>query len=154
MPIGVSQGQTKSAKEVFSVNNKAMRDKDELTKEEKRRERAHRKRQIKAHLHDKAIKQKEKNREKGLALAGDRFAVREVQRSLNQKKKAEKRSKELGHDSLDNSKSKYKSGKFFNAMNAVTKSDKERKDLKRHAKDIGKVEGGVHNNGSTKRYKI
>ena len=56
LPIGVSQGQTKSAKEVFSVAHKDMRDKDELTKEEKRRERAHRKRQIKAHLHDKAIK--------------------------------------------------------------------------------------------------
>lgn len=44
LPIGVSQGQTKSAKEVFNVKDKEMRDKDELTKEEKWRERAHRKR--------------------------------------------------------------------------------------------------------------
>lgn len=44
LPIGVSQGQTKSAREVFSVAPKDMRDKAELSKEEKRKERAHRKR--------------------------------------------------------------------------------------------------------------
>jgi hypothetical protein len=35
IPIGVSSGFTKSAREVFTVNPKAMRDKAELTKEEK-----------------------------------------------------------------------------------------------------------------------
>jgi len=44
-----------------------MREKDELTKEEKHRERAHRKRNIKSHLKAKEIRIKEKNREKGIA---------------------------------------------------------------------------------------
>ena len=67
IPIGVSQGQTKSAREVFKVDPKAMRDKAELTKEEKRRERAHKKRKIKSHLKHKEVALKEKNREKGIA---------------------------------------------------------------------------------------
>ena len=47
MPINVSRAGAKSEKEarpLLEVN------KDEFTKEEKRKERAHRKRQIKAHL--------------------------------------------------------------------------------------------------------
>ena len=44
IPIGVSTGDTKSAREVFTIAPKNMRDKSELTKEEKLRERAHRKR--------------------------------------------------------------------------------------------------------------
>ena len=67
IPIGVSQGQTKSAKEVFSIAPKDMRDRAELTKEEKRRERATRKRQIRQHLQHKETARKEKNREKGIA---------------------------------------------------------------------------------------
>ena len=47
IPIGVSTGKVKSAGEVFSVNKLALREKSELTKEEKRKERAKRKRQIK-----------------------------------------------------------------------------------------------------------
>lgn len=50
IPIGVSTGGTKSAREVFTIAPKNMRDKSELTKEEKTRERAHRKRQIRSHL--------------------------------------------------------------------------------------------------------
>lgn len=67
IPIGVSVGNTKSAKEVFEVNPKALRDQDELTKEERRKERAKRKRSIKSHLKHKETVRKEKNREKGLA---------------------------------------------------------------------------------------
>ena len=44
IPIGVSQGKLKSAKEVFSIDKKGMHDKNELSKEEKHKERAHRKR--------------------------------------------------------------------------------------------------------------
>lgn len=44
VPIGVSQGQTKSAKEILTVSQRDMTDKDELTKEEKRKERARSKR--------------------------------------------------------------------------------------------------------------
>jgi len=76
IPIGVSTGTTKSAREVFTAEPKAMREKDELTKEEKKRERAHRKRSIGTHLKNKEIRMKEKNREKGIALVGDRFMVK------------------------------------------------------------------------------
>jgi hypothetical protein len=44
-----------------------MRDRAELTKEEKRRERATKKRQIRQHLQHKEVARKEKNREKGIA---------------------------------------------------------------------------------------
>lgn len=47
LPINLSRGQTKSAKEIFSVNALALRDKAELSKEDKHRERAARKRKIK-----------------------------------------------------------------------------------------------------------
>lgn len=76
IPIGVSLGSTKSAREVFTIASKAMRDKAELSKEEKHKERAHRKRQIKSHLQHKEIARKEKNREKGIAQVGDRFMVK------------------------------------------------------------------------------
>lgn len=48
VPISVATGGTKSAREVFSVDAKGLREKTELTKEEKRKERAARKRKIKA----------------------------------------------------------------------------------------------------------
>ena len=76
IPIGVSTGNTKSAKDVFTVDPKALRSKEELTKEERRKERSHRKRQIKSHLHQKEVQRKEKNREKGIAQVGDRFMVK------------------------------------------------------------------------------
>jgi hypothetical protein len=63
IPIGVSQGNTKTAREAFTVNPKALIDKDALTKEERQREHNHRKRNIKAHLKHKEIKKKEKLRE-------------------------------------------------------------------------------------------
>ena len=62
IPIGVSSGLVKPAKEVFTIAPQQMRDKAELTKEERHRERAHRKRQIAEHLKKKEIKRKEKNR--------------------------------------------------------------------------------------------
>ena len=54
IPITVSTGQTKSAREVFSINHQKLRDKTELTKEERRSDRAHKKRKIKTHLKNKA----------------------------------------------------------------------------------------------------
>ena len=44
LPINVSKGNVKSAREIFSVNPQGLREKTELTKEEKRKERAKRKR--------------------------------------------------------------------------------------------------------------
>jgi hypothetical protein len=98
------------------------------------------------------IQQKEKLREQG--AQGDRFALRQVQERLNKKKKVEKGQRALGHDSETGGRNQYRAGKFFSAMNAVSKSDKDRKDLKRHAKDVGKAEAAVHNNKSAKRYKL
>jgi len=66
IPINVSKENTKSAREVFSITQRQMHDKDEMTKEEKRKDRANKKRKIKTHLHKKEIKLKEKNRERGL----------------------------------------------------------------------------------------
>ena len=76
IPIGVSTGMQQTAREVFTIAPQQMRDKAELTKEERHRERAHRKRQIGEHLKKKEIVRKEKNRAKGLALAGDKSLVK------------------------------------------------------------------------------
>ncbi len=65
--MGISGGGAKTAGEVFKVDPKALRDKDELTKEEKRKERANRKRKISSHLKHKEIARKERNREQGIA---------------------------------------------------------------------------------------
>jgi len=79
LPINVSKGQTKSAREMFAVNALAMRDKSELSKQDRRKERASRKRQIKQSLKAKAIFKKEKMRESGIAMA-EKFAVKDAQR--------------------------------------------------------------------------
>lgn len=143
IPIGVSMGNSKSAKEIFEINPKAFRDKAELSKEEKRRERAHRKRSIKTHLKNKDIKQKEKNREKGLALVGDRFLVKQVKNQVAKKKKGEK--SEVV-ENADKNKNAFKSSKFFKNMEDVSKKDKERKELKKKAHDAGMAMESFHNN--------
>jgi hypothetical protein len=67
IPIGVSAEGTKTAREVFKVNPKALSEKEEMSKEEKKRARMARKRQIRSHLRHKEISKKEQNREKGIA---------------------------------------------------------------------------------------
>jgi hypothetical protein len=79
IPINVSAGKTRTAREVFTINNKNLRDKSELTKEEKRSERGNRKRKIKTHLKNKSNDRKEKRRELGMAQT-DRFAMKEIKR--------------------------------------------------------------------------
>ncbi len=74
-PITVSNSQTKSAKEVFTVRD--IHSKDELTKDEKKTARAHRKRNIKEHFKAKTLMQKEKRRSKGIAQV-DRFAINQL----------------------------------------------------------------------------
>ena len=64
-----------------------MRNREELTKEERQKERAHRKRKIKEHLQHKELVRKEKNRELGVSLSGDRFAEKAMREKLAQKKK-------------------------------------------------------------------
>jgi hypothetical protein len=152
IPIGVSSGFTKSAREVFTVNPKAMRDKAELTKEEKQKERAHRKRQIKSHLKHKEIRIKEKIRDQGLGQA-DRFALKQVKEQMQKKKKQTKQDKELGL-LTDKNENAYKSGQFFKNMSSIQKKDKEKKDLKREAKAKGVAMESFHNNVSAKRFKM
>ena len=62
---------------MFSLDPLALREKTELTKEEKRKERAAKKRKIKATFKAKAAQKKEQLREQGIALA-QKFAVRET----------------------------------------------------------------------------
>ncbi len=64
IPIAVNAtGQSKSSREVFSINNQKLREKSELSKEERHKERATRKRKIKAHLKHKEVSKKEKRRD-------------------------------------------------------------------------------------------
>ena len=152
IPIGVSSSFTKSAREVYTVNPKAMRDKAELTKEEKQKERAHRKRQIKSHLKHKEIRIKEKIRDQGLGQS-DRFALKQVKEQMAKKKKVNKQDKELGL-LIDKNENAYKSGQFFKNMSGIQKKDKEKKDLKREAKAKGVAMESFHKNGSAKRFKM
>ena len=64
-----------------------MRNREELTKEERQKERSHRKRKIKEHLQHKELARKEKNRELGVSLSGDRFMEKQMREKLAQKKK-------------------------------------------------------------------
>ena len=154
IPIGVSSSGTKSAREVFTIAPKNMREKSELTKEEKLRERAHRKRQIRSHLQHKEKLRKEINREKGISQIGERFKVKEIQQQIDKKKKLDKKNKLLGLTTSDDNKNAFKSGKFFNAMDKIQRKDKERKDLKRTAKEKGVALESFHNNVSAKRHKL
>ena len=78
LPINVSKGHTKNAREVFTIASKKLREKSELTKEEKRKERANRKRKIKTHLKNKEVDKKEKKREMGIGMLADRFNAKDV----------------------------------------------------------------------------
>ncbi len=101
LPISVSTGMNKSAREVFSINQQKLREKNELTKEEKRKERATRKRKIKSHLKHKELNKKEEKRNMGIAM-NDRFEMKQ----LNKKSKNDKSDK-------GGSKNEMKSSKFF-----------------------------------------
>mmetsp|Transcript_10546 Transcript_10546/g.17694 ORF Transcript_10546/g.17694 Transcript_10546/m.17694 type:complete len:164 (+) Transcript_10546:966-1457(+) len=141
IPIGVnmSGGGTKTAREILSIDKSALQEKDELTKEERRKERMQKKRKIKSHLHHKEITKKEKNREKGIAQIGDRFMVRQVQQQLDKKKKSEKKNRELGLSPQEaKSSNAYKSGNFFKSLTKISQADKDKKEEKRKFKESGK----------------
>lgn len=55
LPIQISKGQTKAAREVFQLQHHSLREKKELTKEERRKERSSKKRKIKSSAHNKMI---------------------------------------------------------------------------------------------------
>ena len=73
------------------MHKKALRDRAELTKEERNKERSVKKRKIKAMQKGKLVNKKEALRAQGLQLA-ERFAVKETNRAMEkqQKKKGKK----------------------------------------------------------------
>lgn len=95
---------------------------------------------------------KEKNREKGIAQVGDRFMVKQIQQQANKKKKTDKKDISLGNKE-DKTGKAYKSGNFFKSLNDITKTDKDKKELKRKFKETGKAET-LHTHGSAKRFKM
>lgn len=91
LPIQISKGQTKAAREVFQLQHVSLREKKELTKEERRQERSSKKRKIKSSAHSRSIAKKENLRQQGLQLA-ERFVVKETKRHMEKisKKKGKK----------------------------------------------------------------
>ena len=112
IPIAVNaKGQSKSARETFSINNQKLREKSELSKEERHKERATRKRKIKAHLKHKELSKKEKRRDQGVAMH-DRFEMRQVN-----KKKTDKGKKDSAkEEGPQHKKNDMKSAKFFSRL--------------------------------------
>jgi hypothetical protein len=71
---------------------------------------------------------------------------------MAKKKKGDKKDIELGNKK-ENSGKEYKSGNFFKNLTEVSKSDKDRRDLKRKFKETGKAES-LHTHGSAKKFKM
>jgi hypothetical protein len=115
IPISVSAGKLKSAKEVFSVNSQEVHSKEELSKEEKRKQRAQKKRKIHTHLINKATSQKEKRRAQGMAQV-DRFEQKQMDKTKAMKKMTAKAKEGIVSglpEAGANSKGSMKSAKFF-----------------------------------------
>lgn len=129
-----------------------LREKTELTKEEKRHERATRKRKIKGHLKHKELQKKEKRRELGVGLVADRFSMKDIKRKQDKKKK-DKEGKDEGEKKT--SKNDMKSSKFFKRMEEVVKSDQVKKENKKKSKLESTNSVYVnHDNKPTKRFKF
>lgn len=112
-----------------------------MSKEERHKERATRKRKIKAHLKHKELSKKEKRRDQGVAMH-DRFEMRQVN-----KKKTEKGKKDSAkEDGPQHKKNDMKSAKFFSRLQDVAKDDATRKDQKRKAKADGVNAAPTHTN--------
>jgi len=104
-------------------------------------------------LQHKETARKEKNREKGIAQVGDRFMVKQIKDQVNKKNKKEKKDTELGNKEVKSGK-EFKSGNFFKNLGDISKSDKDKKDLKRKFKETGKADAAQHTHGSAKRFKM
>lgn len=126
-----------------------MREKSELSKEERRQERATRKRKIKSHLKHKETERKEVKRAQGIAM-NDRFEMRHLQK----KAAAQKKSAKDDEGAVGSKKNDMKSSKFFSRLQDVAKDDQARKEQKRQAKRDGNAQVVQHNNESTKRFKL
>lgn len=159
LPISVSTGQNKSAREVFSINAQKLREKSELSKEERYKERQTRKRKIKSHLKHKELQQKEKKRDQGLAMHLDNFEARQIKKNKDKKdSNSNKKTAASIDDKKPSSKNEMKSSKFFSKMQEVAKDDATRKEQKKLNKEKGaynrNFQPAQHNNESTKRFKL
>jgi len=124
IPIDVSKGKQRTTREVFTVNPLALREKTELTKEEKRAERNSKKRKIKATFKAKATQKKEQLREQGIALA-QKFAVRETERQMEKMKKNQKKGKGAGlnQDPENQGRRTNSSAKVFSNLQKIVAED-------------------------------
>ena len=154
IPIEVSKGKLRSSREVFKVDPLALREKTELTKEEKRKERTAKKRKVKAAFKAKATQKKEQLREQGLALA-QKFAVRETQRQMekiSKKNKGKGKSKDDGEGLGRRTNS---SAKVFANLEKIVAADYKKRDDKREARESGKKFSSVATHGqASKRFKL
>ena len=154
IPIEVSKGKQKSAREVFTVDPRALREKTELTKEEKRKERAAKKRKIKATFKAKTQQKKEELREQGLTLAKN-FAEREIKRQMEKMAKKNKAAKKGANDE-GSSRRTNSSAKVFENMQKIVAADYKKRDDKREAKETGKKKfSSLPTHGlASKRFKL
>lgn len=96
-----------------------MRNKVELTKEERQHERSKIKRKVKATNHQKMIARKEHLRQEGLQLA-ERFVVKEAKRHMqNMKSKAQKKGKKGGEAAEEGGKRTNSSAKVFKNLQKI-----------------------------------
>lgn len=160
IPIDVSKGKQKTVREVFTVDPRALREKTELTKEEKRKERASKKRKIKATFKAKTLQKKEQLREQGLALA-QKFAVRETQRQMEKmnkrNQKGAKKGKKDAAGGLEEAMSRRtnQSSKVFANLQKIVSADYKKRDDKREAKESGKKFSSLATHGqASKRFKL
>ena len=123
-----------------------MREKSELTKEEKQKERNQRKRKFKTAAHNKLIHRKEQLRQQGLQLA-ERFVVREAKRHME--KVGRKNKQERGPRNNSSS------AKVFANLQQIAKADAQRKEDLREAKaKTVKRSFAEMQSGSTKKYML
>ena len=140
IPMDVSKGMQKTAREVLTIDPLALREKTELTKEEKRKERAAKKRKIKATFKAKATKKKEQLRQEGLALA-QKFAVRETKRQMEKMQKRQKKDKngfKAGGAEMAEGRRTNSSAKVFSNLQKIVAADYKKREDKREEKRTGK----------------
>jgi hypothetical protein len=123
-----------------------MRDRAELTKEEKNKERSVKKRKIKAKAHSKSIDMKEKRRQEGLQIA-ERFAVRDTKRTMEKLKKKGKGGEEKTARRTNGSTTVFKN------LQKIVADDYKRKEEKKTQKETGKKAQNI-TVGNTRKYML
>ena len=101
--------------------------------------------------------QKEKKRDMGVGMLVDRFAMKDVKRKADKKKKLKEGA--VDQATLDKgkggNKNEMKSSKFFKRMEEVVKTDAAKKELKKRSKLENTNSTYVnHDNKPTKRFKL